>query len=233
MQHGLRRLGKDELSEEAKRELLREALAAINATGATVLIDDMTQILEDLVKDSGAEALVQVGIADDSRIVNLVNERAVAWAQNRAAEMVGMKYNAAGELVENPNAQWRIDESTRDLLRGDVTTALEEGWSNDRLADELESSYAFSGDRSETIARTETANADVQGNLQAWQESGLVVGKEWITGAACCDECAELDGVVVGLDDDFPNDGGDGPPAHPNCRCDVKPVLADESESGD
>lgn len=232
MQHGLRRLGKDELSDESKAQILKDALAAINATGATVLIDDMTQILEDLVKDSGAEALVQVGIADDSRIVNLVNERAVAWAKERAAEMVGMKY-VDGELVRNPDAQWRIDESTRELIRGDVGNALQHGWSNDRLADELENVYAFSPDRSTTIARTETANADVQGNLIAWKESGLVVGKEWITGFACCDECADLDGVIVDIDDDFPGDGDDGPPLHPNCRCDIKPVLEDESESGD
>lgn len=229
----MRRLGKDELTDEAKAQILKEALAAINATGATVLIDDMQQILSDLLADSGAEALIQVGIANDSRIVNLVNEHAVEWARARSAELVGMKYDQDGNLVENPNAEWRIDEATRELIRGDVGNALDNGWSNDRLATELENSYAFSADRSEMIARTETAFGDVQGNLIGWRDSGLVVGKEWITGAGCCDLCDELDGVVVGIDDDFPNDGGDAPPLHPNCRCDVKPVLADDSTSGD
>ncbi len=33
-----------------------------------------------------------------------------------------------------------------------------------------------------------------------------------------CDECAGLDGKVVGLDDEFP-DGAGIPPLHPSCRC--------------
>ena len=111
------------------------------------------------------------------------------------------------------------------MLRADVADAIEEGLSNDDLADQLAENYAFSDDRAETIARTETAFADVAGNLEAYKASGQVDGKRWLAAPDCCDDCQELDGEVVGLDEEFPNDGGDGPPAHPNCRCDLLPVL--------
>jgi len=122
-----------------------------------------------------------------------------------------------------------LDATTRDLVRTLTQEALEEGWSNDTLADELEGSEAFSEARSERIARTETAFADVQGNLIGWDESGVVEGKEWLTAPDCCDECQALHGEIVPLDEDF-SDGSDGPPAHPMCRCDVLPVLREDAE---
>jgi hypothetical protein len=38
-----------------------------------------------------------------------------------------------------------------------------------------------------------------------------------------CEDCHDMDDVAVELDDDFPNDGGDGPPLHPNDRCAIVP----------
>lgn len=37
--------------------------------------------------------------------------------RSSAAEMVGMKYDAEGNLVPNPSAKWAISETTRDELR--------------------------------------------------------------------------------------------------------------------
>lgn len=209
---------------------LQMILAVIEAGDAAVLMGEVADLLQQIVAAGGVAALEQVGIEDDERIVNLVNENAVAYAQQRAAELVGKQVQDDGTVVDNPSPSWRIDEATRDMIRGDVAQALEEGWSNDRLADALAQNYGFSDERSELIARTETAFADVQGNLTAYRESGLVAGKQWIVGAGCCDECEELRDVIVALDEDFPNGAGDGPPYHPACRCDVVPVLADDTE---
>jgi hypothetical protein len=68
------------------------------------------------------------------------------------------------------------------------------------------------------------AAADIRGNLIGWQESGIVSGKQWLLSADACEDCAAYDGVVVDLDDDF---GEGDPPLHPNCRCDVLPVLGE------
>ena len=180
--------------------------------------------LESAAKDGGESALIQIGQSDAEDAFHVVNEAAVQYAQDRAAEMVGMKY-VDDELVPNPDAQWQITEGTRDMIRDTVTQASEEGWSNDQVADALQDNYAFSDSRAEMIARTETARADIQGSLAGYKASGLVSQKQWLTAPGCCDDCQELDGTVVGIDDEFPNDGGDGPPLHPRCRCAVLPVL--------
>jgi hypothetical protein len=79
------------------------------------------------------------------------------------------------------------------------------------------------------IARTELALASVTGALDTWKESGVVTGKQWILGSEHTveDECDENDGVVVALGDVFPS-GDDGPPAHPNCVCDILSVTESE-----
>lgn len=163
--------------------------------------------LREVAKDAAALGLEQVSASTHTSLTQ-ANERAVRWAEQRAAELVT-----------------QVEETTRDGIRALVARALDEGWTNDELAQELLDSGVFAASRAETIARTEVAAADVQGNLIGWQESGVVSGKEWKTGGGPCDACDELDGTAVALDDDFPD--GD-PPLHPNCRCDVLPVLADE-----
>lgn len=189
-----------------------------------LVLDDAEPLLEELSKEGTAAALGQLEVSDQD-VTDQANDDAIAYAKERAAELVGMRYDDDGELVENPNAEWAIDDATREMLRADVKQAEEEGWSNDRLAAVIEQNYAFSEERAAMIARTESAFADVAGNLAAWTASGLVAGKQWLVSAGACDECEPLDGVVVDLDEDFPNDGGDGPPLHPNCECDVVPVL--------
>lgn len=179
------------------------------------LAPDLADMLEDMAADGGAAGLAQV-IADITKDqLAQVNERAVEYAKDRSATLVT-----------------QLEDSTREMLRGTLAQAMEEGWSNDKLADELDANYAFGPERAETIARTETAYADVQGNLEGYRASGVVQGKQWIIAQdEYCDDCNELDGVIVGLEYPFPNDGGDGPPLHPNCRCDILPVLTTEEDN--
>lgn len=180
--------------------------------------------LEALYLEAVKQAAQQLSVKLSADALELANEHAIEFARQRAAEMVGMKW-VDGELVPNPDAKWRIDEGTREMLRGDVRRALQEGWSNDQVADAIAESYAFSETRATVIARTETARADVEGNLTGYRELG-VEKKQWITAPACCDACHELDRLVVEINAEFPG-GVQGAPLHPNCRCDVLPVTED------
>ena len=82
--------------------------------------------------------------------------------------------------------------------------------------------------RANTIARTETIRASVDGQLAIWREAqrqGLLppnARKRWITTPddRLCPRCAPLHGVEVPLASSFPG-GVMGPPLHPNCRCSV------------
>lgn len=191
---------------------IRRLLDSLDFDDWQRVLDELVPLLEKALAEGGAAALAQLPVVKDvERMLALVNEYGVEYAKE-----------AAAELVKN------ISEATRNMIRSDVREAMEQGWSNDVLASRLQGGYAFSPERAEVIARTETAKADVEGNIAAYKESGVVSGKQWITGAGCCDLCDELDGEIVGLDEEFPNEGGNGPPLHPNCRCDVLPVLTED-----
>ena len=83
--------------------------------------------------------------------------------------------------------------------------------------------------RARMISRTEIKRAQVQGQIASMREaldSGLAdpstAGKKWITGATdVCEICSDLGfSRAIAVDQSFEG-VGDGPPAHPNCRCDL------------
>lgn len=164
-----------------------------------------------VTRDGARAGLEQVVPSHESfdAMLSQANKAASEWAQEHAAALIQ-----------------GLSDTTTARVRELVDQALADGWSNDDLADALDEDGVFGADRAETIARTETAAADVQGSLAGWEASGVVAQKEWLTGAGCCDLCTDLNGERVDLDDEFPE--GD-PPLHPNCRCDVSPVV-DEGE---
>lgn len=219
--------------QEAARALAEQIVAELDLGDWGRLVPEVQQLLLSVTEDGIRVAFAQIGVTPSAELTAQVNLQALDFARERAAELVGMRIGADGALLENPDAEWAISDATRTLLRGDIVSALEEGLSNQDFAAHLEQSYAFSADRAEAIARTEIARADVEGNMTAWRDSGVVGGKEWFLSADHedddeCDDAAALG--VVPLDDDF---GGIGdPPAHPRCQCDVSPVLASEMEDG-
>jgi hypothetical protein len=208
-------------------------LQSIDTSGWAILVNGVTPLLNRVMSASGSEALLALNIADDEQIklTAVVNQEAAAFAAKRGAELVGMRYDDDGELAANPDAEWAITDSTRELLRAQVRTAVEEGWSAKQLADAVEGSYAFSATRAQMIGRTEIARASEQGTLSGWRNSGVVSGKRWLLGSEHdedvpagdeCDDNADAGEVAIG--DAFPS-GDEAPPAHPNCICALEAVL--------
>ena len=142
--------------------------------------------------------------------------------------------------LENPFVQDVLDaladevkgvaETTKDEIRALVGRQAAEGWTIDQLAAELEQSgVTRSAARAAIIARTETTRAYSLGSIAAFQVSGVVDRLEWLTAQdeKTCPECAALDGQVAAMGQSF--DGGVMfPPAHPNCRCAILPVLKED-----
>lgn len=177
-------------------------------------------------KKGAKDAYIQLNL-NTEEMLELANEDAIAFAQERAAELVGKRIDAEGNVIDNPNPEYSIADATREMIRGDVTTAMEQGLSNDELAKMLRENYAFSDERAENIARTETAMADCSGNKMLYKRSGVVSKKKWIVGEGCCPDCEALEGEVVGLDESFSN-GVQHPPGHPSCRCDFVPEMVSD-----
>lgn len=98
--------------------------------------------------------------------------------------------------------------------------------------------------RTRTIARTEIMDASMSGRYLGW-EAGVTAGyisnesvKEWIAEPDACPICRELDGKLIGWNEQwqFPEGVTAGstnrmPPAHPNCRCAVVILPPDFSDN--
>jgi len=211
-----------------------QILALIDAEDFAVLANGTADLLGRVSEASGHDALLTLGFKEDSdaSLFDVVNEHVVATAKKRGAELVGMKYDEDGKLIPNPNPKWATSDGTRELLRGTVQDAVEEGWSAKQLADAVEQHYAFSESRAEMIGRTEIARAQGQGNLAAWKNSGVVSKKSWLLGSEHDDddECDDnSDAGQIAIDDEFPS-GDDAEPAHPRCVCVTVAHVEDESE---
>lgn len=215
---------------------IERLLAEIDLTPFDRLPFELQSLYSDMAKDGMVVAAESMRSFMDEEafdtLLKLTNERSVKMALEASAELVGKKW-IDGKLVDNPGIEpgtetpWRIDESTRELIRSDVSTALQEGWTNEKLAAVLmdPDQVAFSEYRADMVARTEMADIDIKSNYETWRESGLVKEKYWLLSSDPCDTCiANYQAGRIGLDDDFPE--GD-PPVHPNCSCDIGAVLED------
>lgn len=146
--------------------------------------------------------------------IKVTDNSAVAYAKLRSAALVG----------KGKNKDLSITESTRRMLRATIAKAVEQEKSAEELALLITQNFAFSPARAKRIAETELVTAYSFGNLEGWRDSGEVTGKQWLTAPNCCDHCGDVGGEIVDLDEEFSN-GMQGPAAHPNCRCDLAPVM--------
>lgn len=205
--------------EDEKTNTIESLIAALGAEKlAEEMEGQMAGAMRDAFKQAAVTGLQQVGFATDRSIVQQMDEAARSYASRRG-----------GELIKD------LAGTTEGDMRRLIARGIEEGMSTDALADAVEAAGAFGEARAVMIARTELAFAHVQGNLQGWRASGEVVGKRSLLGdnhdiEDICDEAVERG--VVGIDDEIV-DGYDAPPYHPNCVCDIEPVLRESDDPGD
>jgi hypothetical protein len=201
---------------------IEELVSSIDLSSLEVIVDAMDEGFYDIASDTALKALAQVGVKATDDLVNRVNQAAVDFARTRSAELVGMRFNAAGDLVQNPNAAYAITDSTREMLRSTISQGLADNIGTDAIAEAIQGSFAFSAERANLIAMTEVRNANEQSKLEGWRaagEAGVTVMKSWqvSNNENTCDICEgnDADGLID-LDADF-SSGDDAAPAHPNC----------------
>ncbi|TNC08465.1 hypothetical protein FF100_29415 [Methylobacterium terricola] len=220
-------------AEQARREADR-FVDRLDLSDLGGLAPDLADDLAGVASDAVRRTMAQVGADGLDTLVDQVNEGAVAQARARAAELVGMRWDADGNLVEARRASYRIDETTREMLRETIVSGLSRNIGSDAIADEIEGSYAFSAERALTIAETEVASVNGQASLESYhaaREAGVGVRKQWFAEDGCCAACqANAEAGPIDLDDEFPS-GDDTTPAHPKCRCVVGPVVEDPPEA--
>jgi HK97 family phage portal protein len=161
------------------------------------------------LKDSGTQAIASMGVGLD---FDLQNPRAQQILQDRTVQMN------------------TVQATAQDRVR----TSLAEGLANHETIEQLTdrvSQWAVEGREgwAETVARTEAASSLNMGALEGYKQAGAQ-GKTWLAeiDAVTREEHADLDGVTVGIDEQFscggedcdgPGDPGLSPELVINCRC--------------
>lgn len=153
--------------------------------------------------------------------------------ENAGVELgMGLAFDLDNPLVQETLKELgqqirRVADTTIEEVQALVGRGAEEGWSNERLAQELAHLGEIrSKERALLIARTETAAAYSKGSLLAYQQSGVVGGVEWLAtlDADTSAECRALHGTSRPPDGEFA-DGTLHPPRHPRCRCALVPIV--------
>jgi HK97 family phage portal protein len=171
-------------------------------------IEFITPYLQQLLEEAGAEAMNMVAPQEDfkdtARIRALIKQRAEEFAMQVSATTIG---KLASTLAEGVDAA----EGIADLSK--------------RVADVY---GEFPSYRSELIARTEATAANNQGMIEAFKQSEVATGKEWINAGDSRVRDEHQDGIgvggeIVGLDAAFSN--GLQFPQEPNCRCVLGPAF--------
>jgi hypothetical protein len=208
-----------QLSDEQRRLIILAAYAAIQWQE---LVSGVTTDLYAAAQSGAAEGLMQAGDTSENSLTK-VNEFAQKYARNRAAEMIGKKYEE-DELVANSNAKFIISDTTKDDLRDVMEQSFAKEETLTELQERILTAGTFSDLRSQLIAKTEVALAQTSNHLNAWKETGVVtkVGIRLSDSHTVYDECDEIAEEIYKIEN--------CPliPVHPNCRCTIYAI--DNSE---
>lgn len=165
------------------------------------------------------------GAARDLKASDLVND-AAEWARERSAWLVGMKRNADGDLIPNPDSKYAISDVCRANIRATIAQGLEEGWNDAQVQEKIAADNSFTPLRANKIASFETANAQEEGKLKVFAKTGTLA-TTWsdFDGCQVCQTNAAAGAVEIGKL--FPS-GHTHAPAHPHCRCSNLPAEVNE-----
>lgn len=173
----------------------------------------------------GAFAAGVIDAADDLGLdFDFLLPQAAEYGAERGAELIGKKW-VDGILVDNPNAEWVISDTTRDGANAMLREALDEGWSYQKFSSRLEESGLFTDARADLIARNEISLAFAGGKVRSFREAD--VGNVVIYDEDGCDEpVCDVDGETWTLEEYEAE-----PLGHPNCTRDARPQAQSDIAS--
>jgi HK97 family phage portal protein len=148
----------------------------------------------------------------------------------RAAELIGTRFELTAGVVDAINKKAmtfaeQVNETTKKKLKKQLGEGIANGESVPDLANRVSDVFKTrTKSEAERIARTEVSFASNEAELSAYKQSGVIEKKEWLAEPDACELCASLGGETAKLGESF-GGGFDTPPAHPNCRCTILPVV--------
>jgi HK97 family phage portal protein len=227
----------------------REAIEAMIAAGQ---IEAAAAAIRAVLSDPKWRALIVEAVAEQYRQV--IAAGAEAGVQSLGSVGVDARFDVLSEQVEEyiQQSATRLANELGGTTATDIESLIGEGVRNGESINEInqriQASHAFSTQRADMIARTETANAFTQGQLEAWDQSGIIGTKTWVLSPEPCEFCEAVSrNGTIPLKQPYANigdtitgaDGGtmtvgfrtiQGPPLHPYCLCDVVGNLIEDDE---
>lgn len=196
---------------------MQEAIATKDVGDDLVDVDDFMVRAQVLFEPLLIEAMVLAG----TKAFDLIDVSAPFIMTERLNRYVSKQVNKFTQSMIDTDKEKMKDIIIEGIREGKGVPAIERA-----MRSEFEDTLIKT--QTERITRTEVLRASNQASLQAFEDSGVVVAKQWLT-AGADDECAQYEGQVVELREGF-YDGGnefqDGdPPLHPNCKCIVLPIV--------
>lgn len=122
-------------------------------------------------------------------------------------------------------------DTDKKIMGNIIENGIKEGLSVPQIRSQIEDKFdELRRYQAERVTRTEVLRVSNEAAVDAWEQSGVVEGKQWLTAEddRVDEECAELNGKIINLEGTYiKQEYGDveEPPIHPNCRCVVLPVL--------
>lgn len=220
----------------ALRRIVGEAFEAflntLTAAGDVVALDSIPGAWMTYVADELLDELGETYLAGAATAWLGVDEPSEALA--RAWEPV-VNHNAESYIVQATNRLAGVGDETWRLVRRKVETAIRDGLTNEELREQVQSVASFSEFRADTIARTETVGAYVQGDMAGARALGAdgPVEKVWRatndartrpTHVEADDQVRRMGEafVVGGVRMDAPHDPSAPAGEVVNCRCYVE-----------
>jgi hypothetical protein len=201
---------------EAKKAIDPDALKRWNDIWRDVEVKT-TDALQKTVKAIEADALLK-GAAQLATQMQFAKKTTFSLSNPRA---VAFMRKTGGRLSYIKD----IQDTTKESLKGLMTTALDEGWSYSQTGKEIRKLFdgPITTKRAQLIATTEAGNAYEAGNrafADTLVDDGVEMEKSWVVSQSnVCDVCLANEAEKWIPIDQAHSSGDQEPLAHPGCRC--------------
>ncbi|WP_158735144.1 minor capsid protein [Alteribacillus sp. YIM 98480] len=117
---------------------------------------------------------------------------------------------------------WRNQAALKDSLKRNLERGIREGQNIKKMAKLFDEEFGTKRFQSQRLVRTETAYIITEARENVYKQNGIEQ-VQWLATLEgnTCSDCAELDRQVWNIDDS----ARPIVPFHPNCRCDIIPVI--------
>jgi SPP1 gp7 family putative phage head morphogenesis protein len=171
----------------------------------------------------------------EERALRKAVEGAIDWSKwqpgDAAAAMLLDPPKAFEELITSSGSLIRgLDKTGYELIGTALADSIRAGYSPNRAAKLIQDAVG-SPARALTIAVTESSRVMNASALARYREAGIQ-NAQWMVvfGGGACDKCAQNANKVIPLGGTYPS-GNTQPPAHPHCRCNLRPVVPDYADT--